>query len=215
MFRRLFGQKEAPLLAPGVPVVRNVTIGRTVMLDTLAWRRFGSDGRFALDRDTLQIVAQGLVELDAGGFVHRFYTDDHIMFQLVTNDRAGLDLTDITLFTPWDSAYPASRAERDAWIRRISQPTFQGPGLPVFQRLWFGAEEGQQPPVTFWEDVHDDRDGRVDRRIFQSCMLYHRELGADGQGRELLLAIEQESEGEPVSHELMLGVPLEIGEFRV
>ena len=198
-------------------MVRNVTIGRTVMLDTLAWRRFGAEARFPLDRDTLQIVAQGLVELDDGGFVHRFYTDDHVMFQLLTTDRAGLHVNDISLFAPWDSSYPASGGEREAWLRRISSSTFQAAGLPVFERLWFGADEGLQPPVTFWEELHDDRDGRVDRRIFQSCMLYARELGpaGAGEGRELLLAIEQEEDGQPVSHEVMIGVPLELGEFRV
>jgi hypothetical protein len=216
MFDRLFGRKTPLSQEPGVPVVRNVTIGRTVMLDELAWRRFGAETHFALDRDTLQIVAQGLVTLDAGGFVHRFYTDDDVMFQLVTDDREGAAVTDISLFIPWSSAYPTTRAERQAWTRRISAATFAGPGLPVFQRYWFGEDAGDQAPVTFWEDIHDDRDGRVDRRIFQSCMLYHREIGEGlGEGRELLLAIEQEPDGEAVSHELMLGVPLEIGEFRV
>jgi hypothetical protein len=215
MFNRLFGRKAPVGVAPAVPVVRHVTIGRTVMLDPLAWRRFGAETRFLLDRDTLQIVAQGLVTLDAGGFVHRFYTEDHVMFQLVTDDRDGAVVTDISLFAPWRSAYPTNAAQRTAWRARLSAGTFQDPGLPVFQRYWFGEEEGAQPPVTFWEELHDDRDGHVDRRIFQTCMLYHREIGADGAGRELLLAIEQEADGEPVSHELMLGVPLELGEFRV
>lgn len=216
MFSRLFGRKAPLGLASGVPVVRNVTIGRTVMLDPLAWRRFGADARFRLERDTLQIVAQGLVILDAGGFVHRFYTEDHVMFQVVTEDREGAAVTDISLFAPWDSAYPTSLGQREAWRRRLSAATFQPAGLPIYQRYWFGADEGEQPPVTFWEDIHDDRDGVVDRRIFQSCMLYHREIGTQGlgEGRELLLAIEQEADGEPVSHELMIGVPLEVGEFR-
>jgi hypothetical protein len=217
MFNRLFGRRGDAIPEAALPQVRNVTIGRTVMIDMLAWRRFGDDARLPLERDTLEIVAQGLVELDDGGFVHRFYTDDHVMFQLVTTDRAGLHVNDISLFAPWDSAYPASRAEREAWRRRISAPTFETSGLPVFERLWFGAGEGLQPPVSFWEDLHDDRDGKVDRRIFQTCMLYERELGpaGEGAGRELLLAIEQEEDGQPVSHEIMLGVPLEMGEFRV
>ena len=58
MFKRLFGLKDALNPSPGVPVVRNITLGRTVMVDPLAWRRFGSETRFPLDRDTLQIVAQ-------------------------------------------------------------------------------------------------------------------------------------------------------------
>ena len=215
MFKRLFGLKDALNPSPGVPVVRNITLGRTVMVDPLAWRRFGSETRFPLDRDTLQIVAQGLISLEAGDFVHRFYTDDDIMFQVVSNDRAGADITDISLFAPWDSAYPGARADREAWRRRLCAPSFDAPGLPPFRRLWFGDDSGQQDPVTLWEDIHDDRDGIVDRRIFQTCMLYARPLGENGEGRELLLALEQEPDGEPVSHELMLGVPLELGEFRV
>ncbi len=46
--------------------------------------------------------------------------------------------------------------------------------------------------MTFWEELHDDRDGIVDRRIFQTSMLFARELAGDGI--ELLLAIDQESE---------------------
>lgn len=211
MFDRLFGRNKAPENA--LPVVRNVTLGRTVMLETLAWRRFGSALKFPFDRDTLQIVAQGVVALTDGSFVHRFYTEDDIMFQAVSTDRAGQDVTDVTLFAPWDSAYPGSESERAPWIRRLSAPVFTAPGLPDYQRLWFGPDAPVQDPVTFWEDVHDDRDGVVDRRIFQKCMLFARDVDDDG-GRELLLAIEQQSEAGEVSFEIMLGIALELGEFR-
>ncbi len=46
---------------------------------------------FPFDGDTLQIVAQGWWRLDDGGFVHRFYTDDDVMFQAVSSDVAGQD----------------------------------------------------------------------------------------------------------------------------
>jgi hypothetical protein len=211
MFDRLFGRKQA-LETSELPVIRNVTLGRTVMLDPLAWRRFGSELLFPFDRDTLVIVAQGLVDLNDGGFVHRFYTDDDIMFQAVSNDREGQDVTDVTVFAPWDSAYPSSSAERAAWKSRLSARTFTAEGLPEYRRVWFGDEASAQDPVTFWEELHDDRDGIVDRRIFQTCMLFGREL--PGDGRELLLAIDQESEAGEVSFEIMLGVALELGEFR-
>jgi len=98
----------------------------------------------------------------------------------------------------------------------MSAPSFTAPDLPEYRRLWFGDEAEAQEPVSFWEDLHDDRDGVTDRRIFQTCMLFARELGGDlaGEGRELLLAIEQEPEGDAVSHEVMIGMPLEAGEFR-
>ena len=211
MFDRLFGRKQA-LADTELPVIRNVTLGRTVMLDPLAWRRFGSDLLFPFDRDTLVIVAQGLVDLNDGGFVHRFYTDDDIMFQAVSNDRQGQDVTDVTVFAPWDSAYPTSGAERAAWKTRLKARTFTAEGLPEYDRFWFGPEAVEQEPVTFWEDLHDDRDGIVDRRIFQTSMLFARDLPSEG--RELLLAIDQENEAGEVSFEIMLGIALELGEFR-
>lgn len=211
MFDRLFGRKQA-LADSAIPTIRNVTIGRTVMLDPLAWRRFGSELKFPFDEDTLQIVAQGLVKLDDGGFVHRFYTDDDVMFQAVSSDAAGQEVTDVTLFAPWRSIYPGASSDRKAWGERLRARTFTDEGLPEYRRFWFGDEAERQEPVTFWEDLHDDRDGIVDRRIFQTSMLFARELSGDGI--ELLLAIDQESQGGDVSFEIMLGVVLELGEFR-
>lgn len=211
MFDRLFGRKAAGA-APALSAIRNVTIGRTVVLDPLAWRRFGGALLFPFDSDTLQIVAQGVVALDGGGFIHRFYTDDDILFQAVTNDAAGQDVTDVTLFAPWQSYYPTSPAERTGWRERMSARSFTDAGLPEYRRAWFGDEAERQEPVTFWEDLHDDRDGIVDRRIFQTCMLFGRTV--EGDGHELLLAIDQENEAGEVSFEIMLGMALELGEFR-
>jgi hypothetical protein len=211
MFDRLFGRTPVAT-EPALSAIRNVTIGRTVVLDPLAWRRFGGALLFPFDSDTLQIVAQGLVALDDGGFIHRFYTDDDVMFQAVTNDRAGQDVTDVTLFAPWQSYYPTGPFERPKWRDRLSARTFTDAGLPQYTRAWFGAEAEKQQPVTFWEDLHDDRDGIVDRRIFQTCMLFGRDI--EGGGAELLLAIDQENEAGEVSFEIMLGMALELGEFR-
>lgn len=211
MFERLFGHQPAPP-ANALPAVRNITIGRTVMVDPLAWRRFGDGLKFPFTGDTLQIVAQGMVELNDGGFIHRFYTDDDIMLQAVTSDRGGQEISDVTLFAPWDSLYPGAPADRDVWRRRLSAPVFTAPELPDYRRLWFGDDSPVQEPVSFWEDVHDDRDGIVDRRIFQVCMLFARPLGDDG--KELLLAMDMETEAGDASFEIMLGVALEAGEFR-
>lgn len=211
MFERLFG-REAPPPEDALPVVRNVTLGRTVMVDPLAWRRFGDGIKFPFTGDTLQIVAQGIVGLNEGGFIHRFYTDDDVMLQAVTSDRAGADISDVTIFAPWDSQYPGSSTDRDDWRRRLTAAAFTAPELPEYRRLWFGDTAPSQEPISFWEDLHDDRDGIVDRRIFQVCMLFSRRLGDDG--RELLLAIDQETDAGDVSLEIMLGVALELGEFQ-
>jgi hypothetical protein len=214
MFGKLFGKKDdGPRAA--LPIIRNVTIGRTVVLDPLAWRRFGAETKFALDRDTLEITAQGLIQLNDGAFVHRFYTDDEILFQVVSDDREGQKANDFTVFTPWASEYPGDRADRDLWSQRLRGRVFQPEGLPEYRRLWFGEETAEQDPVTLWEDVYYDRDGaRPDRRLFQTTMLFHRDL-AGGDGRELLLALTLEPEdSKDVSHEMMIGLPLSVGEFK-
>jgi len=213
MFKRLFGQKTAePVNA--LAEVRNITVGRTVALDPLAWRRLGIDTHFALDRDALEITAQGVVALDGGTFVHRFYTDDHVMLQAMSDDEAGQVAYDFTLFTPWSSAYPPDDRARRLWRDRLSEPVFKGApeGLPEYPRFWFAESDARQPPVTLWETVYDDRTATTPyAKIFQTCMLYARDLP---DGRELMIALEQEPEGGDVSHEIMIGIPLEMAEFR-
>ena len=218
MFKRLFGQ-PAPEPTNRLATVRNITVGRTVSLDPLAWRRLGDTTNFSLDRDVLDITAQGHVELDGGQHVHRFYTDDEIMFQAMSDDVAGQDSYDFSLFIPWTSAYPPNEAARRVWRDRLSEPTFHGAAedLPDFRRFWFAESDAIQNPVDLWETIWDDRTATTPyAKIFQTCMLYARDLG---EGRELMLALEmqpQDGAGKPgdISHEIMIGIPLEMAEFR-
>lgn len=211
IFRGLFGGRKDEVEAPAIPVVRNITIGRSVRLDPLAWRRLGSEAKFALDTNTLQIVAQGRIDLGADGFVHRFYTEDDMMLQMVSPDAEGQGADDFTLFGPWSSAYPPDAAARRRWADALRARTFTGEGLPEYRRFWFGEADERQDPVSFWESVYDDRAGRTARRIYQTCMLFARDL--PGEGRELLLAIEMEPERGDLTHEIMVGIPLDLGEF--
>lgn len=218
MFKRLFGGQPAAEPANRLAVVRNITVGRTVSLDPLAWRRLQPETVFNLDTDALEITAQGSIELDGGQHVHRFYTDDHVMLQAMSDDATGAEAYDFSLFIPWTSAYPPGERERRLWRDRLSEPVFDGAAeeLPAYPRFWFAESEARQPPVTLWETLWDDRTATVPYgRIFQTCMLYARELSG---GRELMLALEMEPEKTPgksadVSHEIMVGIPLEVGEF--
>ncbi len=213
MFGKLFGSGKKPA-EPGraLPVIRNVTIGRTVVLDPLIWRRHGSDLTFEIDRDTLVITGQGVITLEDGAFVHRFYTDDHLMLQAVSDDRAGQLANDFTVFVPWKSDYPANAQAKRVWNERLRASYFEDEGLPIYRRFWFGDEAGDQAPVTFWEDVYDDRAAAApSARIFQTCMLFTRDL--PGESRELLLAITVEPEKGDTTHDIMIGLPVGVGEF--
>lgn len=217
IFRGLFGGgRRGAQQASELPVVRNITIGRSVRLDPLAWRRLGSGAKFRLDTDTLEIVAQGRIDLGADGYVHRFYTEGDLMLQMVSPDAEGQQANDFTVFAPWGSEYPPDAAAKRRWADRLRARTFAGAGgpwddLPEYRRFWFGEADERQDPVSFWESVYDDRSGATARRIYQTCMLFARDL--PGEGRELLLAIEMEPEGGDLTHEIMVGIPLNVGEF--
>jgi len=212
VFRSLFGRgRRDAEQVPSLPVVRNITIGRSVRLDPLAWRRLGSDTKFRLDTDTLEIVAQGRIDLGADGYVHRFYTNEDLMLQMVSPDAEGLGADDFTLFTPWASAYPPDATAKRRWADRLRARTFASDDLPEYRRFWFGDADERQDAVSFWESVYDDHAAIVARRIYQTCMLFARDL--PGEGRELLLAIEMEPQGGDLTHEIMVGIPLNVGEF--
>ena len=195
-----------------LPVVRNVTVGRSVVLDPLAWRRLGGATRFQLARDTLDIVAQGVIRLDDGSHVHRFYTEDELMLQAVSGAVDGSDADDFTLFQPWASRYPPDARARAAFRQRLRRVHWDEEGIGGFDRFWYAGDEADQEPVCLWESVHEERSARAARRIYQCCMLYSRPLGEDGT--ELLLALEMEPEGGDVTHEVMIGLPLSPAEFR-
>ena len=218
MFKRLFGGPTTPEPVNRLAVVRNITVGRTVSLDPLAWRRLQPETVFNLDTDALEITAQGTIALDSGQHVHRFYTDDHVMLQAMSDDPSGAEAYDFSLFIPWTSAYPPGETERRAWRDRLSEPVFDGTPeeLPAYPRFWFAESDARQPPVTLWETIWDDRTATTPfSRIFQTCMLYARDLAG---GRELMLALEMEPEkavdkSADISHEIMVGIPLEMAEF--
>ena len=194
-----------------IAVVRDVTIGRMVRLDALAWRRLAG-GTFTLDRDTLEITAQGIIKLDdGGGYVHRFYTDDELMLQAVSQQADGSDADDFTLFRPWSSTYPAGRGDKEAFLQRMAKAHWDEDGLPPFNRFWYDEDDRDQPPVQLWEAVYYERDADPVRHIRQTCMLYSRDL--QPAGMELLLALAMEPEGGDYTHEIMVGLPLGLAEF--
>ncbi|WP_293875816.1 MULTISPECIES: DUF2491 family protein [unclassified Sphingomonas] len=209
IWKSLFGIENRPATAR-LAEVRNITIGRTVRLDPLAWRMLEDSG-FQLDRDTLEITAQGVVRLDDGSHVHRFYTDDELMLQAVSQQADGSDADDFTLFRSWTSTYPADRAGKETFLQRMSRPHWEEAGLPPFRRFWYEGDDQDQPPVQLWEAVYYERDADPVSHIRQTCMLYARDVKP--AGTELLLALAMEPEGGDYTHEIMIGLPLGPAEF--
>lgn len=198
--------------ATTLPAIEGVTIGRIVSLDPRAWQRYGEETYFALDRCELAITAQGLIRLDDGSHVHRFYTDEEIMLQMLSRSPDGRDASDFTLFQPWSSSTPQDGWQSQAFIGRMHRAWWEEPGMPPYRRFWFEGNDMDQPPLRLIEAVYEDQSGQPIRQVSQVCMLYSRPLPLDGA--ELLLALD--IEGGTLGHssqEIMIGVPLTPSQF--
>lgn len=205
-------QDEKPVL----PEIAGLRIGGTVDLDLLAARMHADEMNFEAAEDTRIIVAQGLLDLEDGAHVARYYFRDDTMLQLLLQD--GLTehhLQEITYFQPWDSRYPANRADWQRWFAAngpIGHPEYVIDGVH-YERLWF-QDDGWSEPVSFHERVYSDRTGLNYDDIQQHAMLYGRNVGTGDMGEYLLVAAEDADDGEPTI-ELMVGIDIAPGQMNV
>ena len=183
---------------PAVPTLLNVTIGRAVEIEAMAYKMWSDDCLVALESPTLEIVAQGHCDLGEGAHLHRFYpNDDSALLQMQGGD--GFDNTvidEIVLWTYLAVHYPSSDSEWSKVGNALRQTRFDLPDHGVsYERVWFDGSDQPEDPVTYWEDVHEDLEGKNPRRIFQTAMLYGRGL-QDGGDEMLLVNMEEPEDGD-------------------
>lgn len=198
--------------AATLPEIEGVTIGRTVSLDPRSWQAHAGETCFELDRCELPITAQGLIRLDDGSHLHRFYTDEEVMLQVMSRGADGSGADDFTLFQPWSSTTPTDGWQSQAFLDRMRRAWWEEPGVPPYRRFWFEGNDLDQPPVRIVEAVYEDRSGPPVRHVTQTCMLYSRPLS--GGGSELLLALDIEGDASgAITQEVMIGLPLSPAQF--
>lgn len=194
------------------PEILGLTIGRDLTIDPIALRLLPEDSLLERPETTLMITAQGHCDLGEQSHMHRFYPDDdRFLIQLQGGDGQSEERIDeIMLWYFIDVQYPTSSADWDEVKTAIRQTNYT---LTVdnrdyrFERAWFDTSSGPEDPMTYWEDVCDDRSGAGRRRIFQTAMLFARRL-ADGRDEMLLINMEEPENAER-SVAFMIGFPLE------
>jgi hypothetical protein len=184
--------------APAIPTLLNVTIGRAVEVERLAYEFWPDDCLVELDSSTLEIVAQGQCDLGEGAHLHRFYPDsDSCLLQMQGGD--GVDDTTVEEIVIWsylDVLYPSSDAAWSQIAESIRQTKISLPKHGVtYDRVWFDGSTGPEDPITYWETVNDDLSGDRSRRIFQTAMLFGRSL-SDGGDEMLLVNMEEPEDGD-------------------
>jgi hypothetical protein len=212
-FKALWGSGKAER-KPAIPEILRLTIGRSAVIDPLLIRTRGPDSKLNIPSNSLVIVAQGMIRLEDGTFVHRFYTEDHTMLQVLSAAREGDEhIKEITLFAPLDSVYPSTEADFAAWKQRIRQTAFKTADGTKYQRYWFDNSDLPEDPVRIVETVYDDLSGEDTRTIVQTSMLFGRTLQS-GDVELLLTSIEQPSNHE-ATVEMMVGMKLSCSDLSI
>jgi len=220
---RLFGRRGRGEEKKHLPEERGplqVGIRGALSVDTLSLQASlaGQEPSMQLpDVSTFVIAGIGQSMLDADMQLTRYYDDEDRMIQVMGAPACGPeDIVDTTLFLPWDSVVPASRADWTRWTGPegcLGLPTYDAEGT-LFQRFW-GDGDGRTELVEFIEEVEAAEGPR--REIHQKCMLYARPLGP--VAREMLLILTQrdlsgKGSESGASIEFMLGYGLSVADVR-
>lgn len=192
LFDFLKGKKEEAQ-APTLPVIHDVTFGRTVTIDPLIVNMLGAQHRFSMPTPSLTITGQGSVKFEDGVWLHRFYTDDHMLLQITGGDGVNSqDVQDISVFSVYDSKNPSSKTALSTEINRLKAATYTLDGVD-YERVWFDGDDPADP-VQFYETVYLDETGSEHYGIQQSCMLFSRMV--DDTEENLLVTYEKTSQGD-------------------
>lgn len=199
------------------PTPLGLRIGAAIDIDTLPLRMNADQIHVELPEETMLVVAQGYIDLGDATYVHRYYSANDTMIQVIT--AAGMEdqhIEELTLYVPYKSYYPSSEGEWAQWAStggKIGAPAFLLDDGAEFSRLWFDSTEGYAEPVEFTESIYEDAESDEHTDVFHQVMLYGRNLEADKKNEYLLASVEDYETERTV--ELMVGVDLEIANLKV
>lgn len=191
MFSKLFARKKEDN-KPKAPEIMGLYLGGSFQLDELKLRLLQPELCIEGAASTHLIQAVGEVELDSGGKILRFYTDDDAFLQVVLDGGdTEQHISDVKLWYFYDTQTVGSN---DQWQRLldagISQPVMQLDGQE-FERVW-DAVGDTSPPVAWTETTYEE-DGDTSQTD-QFVMLYEREI-SNGEVETLLVSGEEKVVG--------------------
>ncbi|UAA39385.1 YjfK family protein [Paraneptunicella aestuarii] len=187
MFSKLFGKKEQPK-KPQAPEIMGLYLGGSFQIDPLKLKilepQLIIDG--AASHHLIQAV--GEVNLDTGGKILRYYTDDDAFLQVVLDGGDTENhITDVKLWYFYETTTVGSDSQWQQLIKtQISQPQYELEGHQ-FHRVWNAVGESS-PPVAMTEKTYEE-DGDISETD-QFVMLYEREL--DANNIETLMVVGEE-----------------------
>ena len=187
MFKKWFGSDKADN-KPKAPEIMGLYIGGSFELDPLKLRLLQPELTIENAASQHLIQAVGEVNLDTGGKILRFYTDDDAFLQVVLDGGDTENhITDVKLWYFFDTKTVGSNAQWQQLIKSgISKPEYTVDDED-FYRVWDAVGE-ESPPVAMTEKTWEE-DGDVSTTD-QFVMLYEREI--DAENIEALLVCGEE-----------------------
>ncbi len=205
MFSKWFSKPSVQ--KPSAPEIMGLYLGGSFELDDLKLRLLEPELTIDSAARSQLIQAVGVAQLDSGGTLLRYYTDDEGFLQVVADGGMTENhITDVKLWYFYDTQTIGNDAQwQDCLDNLISQPTYTLDGK-LFHRVW-NATGDYSPPVAVSEKTYEeDGDTSV---TDQFMMLYERELTA-GRIESLLVAGEEKIIGNNADRCLVISTGFDI-----
>jgi hypothetical protein len=208
MFNKLFGNKETKK-KPKAPEIMGLYLGGSFEIDPLRLRLIEPELMIEKAASQHFIQAVGEVNLDSGGKILRFYTDDDAFLQVILDGGDTENhITDVKLWYFYQTKTIGSNAQWQQTIASdISKPIYQLED-EQYQRVW-DAVGDESPPVAVTEKTHQE-DGDTSETD-QFMMLYERQLES-GETETLLVTAEEKLINNNLDRCLVLSTGFNIGQ---
>lgn len=186
MFSRWFGKKSPS--TPKSPEIMGLYLGGSFQIEPLKLRMLEPLLMIEKAASTHIIQAVGQVNLDTGGKILRFYTDDDAFLQVILDGGDTENhISDVKLWYFYETKTIGNEQQWKSLIENgISKAQFDLDGVQ-FKRVWDAIGE-ESPPVAMTESTYEE-DGDVSETD-QFMMLYERQLD-DDQIETLLVSAEE------------------------
>jgi len=186
MFSRFFGRK--PATKAKTPEIMGLYLGGSFQIEPLKLRMLEPQLVIEKAASTHIIQAVGEVNLDTGGKILRFYTDDDAFLQVILDGGDTENhITDVKLWYFYSTTTIGNEQQWKTLIKDgISKAHYSLEDFS-FNRVWDAVGE-ESPPVAMTEKTYEE-DGDVSDTD-QFVMLYERQL-EDDQVEALLVSGEE------------------------
>jgi hypothetical protein len=208
MFSKLFGKKDTPVKAKA-PEIMGLYLGGSFELDPLKLRLIEPELLIEKAASHHLIQAVGEVNLDTGGKILRFYTDDDAFLQVILDGGDTENhITDVKLWYFYETKTIGSDSQwQQVMDKGVSMPSYSL-GEQTFERVWDAVGE-HSPPVAMTEKTYEE-DGDTSQTD-QFVMLYERQI-AGGETETLLVTAEEKLINDNFDRCLVISTGFNIGQ---